>query len=171
MSQRLAYVLNSYSQLYEDVIYDESIESFSDFISDKIRNQLEVGFDSLKLLDYSWCEGFSGLLLYLCLVNQKKYQLLIVQSQNELFKQHLHMGTSYCHGLASLLQTVIYTENDELYEKIVAILITRSYRDSNDCLVFQSEEPSQSVVDFGTGTLGIYWTMLKEKFLFHLDKE
>ena len=81
------------------------------------------------------------------------------------------MGTSYCHGLSSLLQTVIYTENDELYEKIVAILITRSYRDSNDCLVFQSEEPSQSVVDFGTGTLGIYWTMLKEKFLFHLNKE
>lgn len=167
----LAYVLNCYSRIYKDDIYDDAINSFSDFIADVIRKQLLTGFDKLKSLDYSWCEGFSGLILYLCLVKQEKYQLLLIKAQNELFKQHLNMGTSYCHGLASLLQTIAYTENKELYNKIVIILLTRSYRDSNVYLVFQSECPSQSVFDFGTGTFGIYWTILKEKFLFSLDRK
>lgn len=167
----LAYVLHCYSQFYEDPTYDKVIQNFSNTIADKIKNQLVVGFDKLESLDYSWCEGYSGLLLYLCLVEQKKYHSLLVQVQNELFKQHLNMGTSYCHGLASLLQTVVYTENEELYEKIVAILLIRSYRNSDGYLIFQSEDPSQSVFDFGTGTLGVYWTILKEKFLFSLDRK
>ena len=71
----LAYVLNCYSRIYKDDIYDDAINSFSDFIADVIRKQLLTGFDKLKSLDYSWCEGFSGLILYLpvVLVDVKVY--------------------------------------------------------------------------------------------------
>ena len=62
-------------------------------------------------------------------------------------------------------------DNKELQEKIKRIFITRSYRDKHHLLVFQSENNRQDVFDFGIGTLGIYWTLLGNKFPFEIHLE
>lgn len=58
-----------------------------------------------------------------------------------------------------------------MQEKIKRIFITRSYRDEHHLLVFQSEDNRRDVFDFGIGTLGIYWTLLGNKFPFEIHLE
>lgn len=62
-------------------------------------------------------------------------------------------------------------DNKELQEEIKRIFITRSYRDEHHLLVFQSEDNRRDVFDFGIGTLGIYWTLLGNKFPFEIHLE
>lgn len=41
----------------------------------------------------------------------------------------------------------------------------------NGILVFECEESSDTLFDFGIGNLGIYWSILGERFPFELKKE
>ena len=77
----------------------------------------------------------------------------------------------FCHGLSSLLQTLNYQDNLNLRENVIEILLSRSKRDKNGILVFECEESSDTLFDFGIGNLGIYWSILGEKFPFEFKKE
>ncbi|TVV96630.1 lanthionine synthetase, partial [Streptococcus pneumoniae] len=77
----------------------------------------------------------------------------------------------YCHGLSSLLQTLNYQDKLNLRENVIEILLSRSKRDKNGILVFECEESSDTLFDFGIGNLGIYWSILGERFPFELKKE
>ncbi|TVV62208.1 hypothetical protein AZJ75_11105 [Streptococcus pneumoniae] len=56
-------------------------------------------------------------------------------------------------------------------ENVIEILLSRSKRDKNGILVFECEESSDTLFDFGIGNLGIYWSILGERFPFELKKE
>ncbi|RRR74501.1 lanthionine synthetase, partial [Streptococcus pneumoniae] len=74
-------------------------------------------------------------------------------------------------GLSSLLQTLNYQDKLNLRENVIEILLSRSKRDKNGILVFECEESSDTLFDFGIGNLGIYWSILGERFPFELKKE
>ncbi|HFI0447413.1 hypothetical protein HO923_09145 [Streptococcus suis] len=75
------------------------------------------------------------------------------------------MGTSYCHGVSSLIQTFGYVDRNA--DDINGLLISKSYR-KEDLLVFQSENRHEDYFDFGVGTLGIYWVLLGYPFPFEV---
>lgn len=77
----------------------------------------------------------------------------------------------FCHGLSSLLQTLNYQDKLNLRENVIEILLSRSKRDKNGILVFECEESSDTLFDFGIGNLGIYWSILGERFPFEFKKE
>ena len=77
----------------------------------------------------------------------------------------------FCHGLSSLLQTLNYQYNLNVREDVIEFLLSRSKRDKNSILVFECEESSDTLFDFGIGNLGIYWSILGEKFPFEFKKE
>lgn len=87
-----------------------------------------------------------------------------------MVQQYEAMGTSFCHGLSSLLQTAIYNKNQKVEQLIKIILLTRSYRNDDRLLQFQGEDGINSYFDFGVGNLGIYWTLLGYTFPFELKK-
>ncbi|HHD9126654.1 TPA: lanthionine synthetase, partial [Streptococcus pneumoniae] len=70
-----------------------------------------------------------------------------------------------------LLQTLNYQDKLNLRENVIEILLSRSKRDKNGILVFECEESSDTLFDFGIGNLGIYWSILGERFPFELKKE
>ena len=70
-----------------------------------------------------------------------------------------------------MLQTLNYQDNLNLRENVIEILLSRSKRDKNGILVFECEESSDTLFDFGIGNLGIYWSILGEKFPFEFKKE
>ena len=77
----------------------------------------------------------------------------------------------FCHGLSSLLQTLNYQDKLNLRENVIEILLSRSKRDKNGILVFECEESSDTLFDFGIGNLGIYWSILGKRFPFEFKKE
>ena len=77
----------------------------------------------------------------------------------------------FCHGLSSLLQTLNYQYNLNVRENVIEFLLSKSKRDKNGILVFECEESSDTLFDFGIGNLGIYWSILGEKFPFEFKKE
>ena len=77
----------------------------------------------------------------------------------------------FCHGLSSLLQTLNYQYNLNVREDVIEFLLSRSKRDKNSILVFECEESSDTLFDFGIGNLGIYWSILGERFPFEFKKE
>lgn len=121
-------------------------------------------------LSLSWCEGLSGLILYLTLINKDKYMDLIEQAQKSVSKQQFSMANSYCHGISSLLQTMVYNEVIGVREQLVRRLLTLSFRDDKGNLIFRGDSRKNQIYDFGTGTLGIYYTILNQKFPFTLEK-
>lgn len=167
----IMYVLYIYSKLFGVKNYDKILKIFSKKIVSILKSTVNNSLEDFNTLDLSWCEGISGLILYLCLIDSNYYADIIKFSQWKVFEYHLNMGTSFCHGLSSLMQTTIYNDNRELQEKIKRIFITRSYRDEHHLLVFQSEDNRRDVFDFGIGTLGIYWTLLGNKFPFEIHLE
>ena len=70
-----------------------------------------------------------------------------------------------------MLQTLNYQDNLNLRENVIEILLSRSKRDKNGILVFECEESSDTLFDFGIGNLGIYWSILGERFPFEFKKE
>ncbi|HGL7335494.1 TPA: hypothetical protein ACKC2H_000378 [Streptococcus pneumoniae] len=70
-----------------------------------------------------------------------------------------------------MLQTLNYQDKLNLRENVIEILLSRSKRDKNGILVFECEESSDTLFDFGIGNLGIYWSILGERFPFELKKE
>jgi len=70
-----------------------------------------------------------------------------------------------------LLQTLNYQDKLNLRENVIEILLSRSKRDKNGILVFECEESSDTLFDFGIGNLGIYWSILGERFPFEFKKE
>ena len=44
-------------------------------------------------------------------------------------------------------------------ENVIEFLLSRSKRDKNGILVFECEESSDTLFDFGIGNLGIYWSI------------
>lgn len=80
------------------------------------------------------------------------------------------MINSYCHGLASFLQTFAYQPLNKVEKQIKQRLLTLSYRDENGCLIFQGDSRDDEQFDFGTGTLGIYWTLLGKQFPFEITE-
>ena len=77
----------------------------------------------------------------------------------------------FCHGLSSLLQTLNYQYNLNVRENVIEFLLSKSKRDKNGILVFECEESSDTLFDFGIGNLGIYWSILGERFPFEFKKE
>ncbi|PLV79848.1 hypothetical protein AZJ80_08910 [Streptococcus pneumoniae] len=69
------------------------------------------------------------------------------------------------------MQTLNYQDKLNLRENVIEILLSRSKRDKNGILVFECEESSDTLFDFGIGNLGIYWSILGERFPFELKKE
>ncbi|CRH90956.1 Lantibiotic modifying enzyme [Chlamydia trachomatis] len=164
----IAHVLYAYSKLFNDDFFIPQIEAFSNQLSTFVLKQMS-NLEHLDQLELSWCEGISGLLLYLSLVNNEKYKKMTSDIQSKMVKNSLCMGTSFCHGLSSLLQTTIYNNNIDVFEQIKTILLSRSFRDEHDLLVFQSEDGKNNYFDFGIGTLGIYWVLLGNRFPFELN--
>ena len=70
-----------------------------------------------------------------------------------------------------MLQTLNYQDKLNLRENVIEILLSRSKRDKNGILVFECEESSDTLFDFGIGNLGIYWSILGERFPFEFKKE
>ena len=70
-----------------------------------------------------------------------------------------------------MLQTLNYQDNLNLRENVIEILLSRSKRDKNGILVFECEESSDTLFDFGIGNLGIYWSILGKIFPFEFKKE
>ena len=68
-----------------------------------------------------------------------------------MVQQYETMGTTFCHGLSSLLQTAVYNKNQKVEQLIKRILLTRSYRKDNGLLLFQGEDGMNSYFDFGVG--------------------
>lgn len=71
-----------------------------------------------------------------------------------------------CHGLTSLLITTSYLDNNFIKQDVINILLTRSYRNKDNILMFLGEDNSADYFDFGTGTLGIYWGIINGSFPF-----
>lgn len=164
-----AYVLKAYTDIFGDSRYQNHLQKFSDGISELLEEKLS-SFSKLDNLGLSWCDGVSGLILYLCLIDKERYSEIIYKSQLEMVQQYEAMGTSFCHGLSSLLQTTIYNKNQKVEQLIKKILLTRSYRNNDRLLQFQGEDGINSYFDFGVGNLGIYWTLLGYTFPFELSK-
>lgn len=164
-----AYVLKAYADIFGDSRYQNHLQKFSDGISELLEERLS-SFSKLDHLGLSWCEGVSGLILYLCLIDKERYSEIIYKSQLEMVQQYEAMGTSFCHGLSSLLQTTIYNKNQKVEQLRKRILLTRSYRNDDRLLQFQGEDGINSYFDFGVGNLGIYWTLLGYTFPFELSK-
>lgn len=165
----IAYVLKVYADLFENSKYKIQLKEFSDKVVSLIEETL-VRITTLDNLSLSWCEGISGLILYFCLVDKERYAGVIYNLQIEVLRQYEHMGTSFCHGLSSLLQTAVYNNNLEVIQLIKRIMLTRSFRDNNSMLLFQGEDGINSYLDFGIGNLGIYWTLLNYRFPFEIRK-
>ena len=70
-----------------------------------------------------------------------------------------------------MLQTLNYQDKLNLRENVIEILLSRSKRDKNGILVFECEESSDTLFDFGIGNLGIYWSILGKRFPFEFEKE
>lgn len=185
----IAYLLYSYAKVFQTDEFDDllsdyylEIEEFVYTLFDTFDRKKSIGKDTkgadmerlglvpvnqLRNLELSWCEGLSGLLLYMCMVSEKNVDL-IKKVQEVISNQHLKMLTSYCHGLSSLMQTLNYRENQTVKNKIFDFILTRSYRNENDLLVFYGDQLGEHLFDFGTGTLGVYWTLSNMKFPFEL---
>ena len=165
----IAYVLTVYTDIFGDIRYQNKLQKFSDEISELLEEKLS-SFSKLDNLGLSWCEGISGLILYLCLIDKERYSDVIYKSQLEMVQQYETMGTTFCHGLSSLLQTAVYNKNQKVEQLIKRILLTRSYRKDNGLLLFQGEDGMNSYFDFGVGSIGIYWVLLGYTFPFELSK-
>lgn len=172
----VAYTLFIYSRLFGDNWYESLLDKFSEEIVHILEDKISIStnrdiadIDLMGNLELSWCEGVSGLILYLCLVDSEKHQSIIRRTQKLVAKQYLKMTGSYCHGLASLLQTLYYVKDSTLESEIRRLFITYSYR-KDGILLFQADNPLKDSFDFGTGTLGIYWTLLNKPFIFDLLK-
>lgn len=177
----IAYVLFAYMKVFKDYRYESLLDDFSKKIvqilenksSININDETDVGItcsiDSMGNLELSWCEGVSGLVLYLCLIDSEKYKNIIQRTQQLIAKQYLKMTGSYCHGLSSLLQTYYYVKDVDLESEIRRLFITYSYR-KDSILLFQADNPLKDSFDFGTGTLGIYWTLLNKPFVFDISE-
>ncbi|MGT2716347.1 class III lanthionine synthetase LanKC N-terminal domain-containing protein [Streptococcus respiraculi] len=164
----IAYTLYCYSIVFEDDSYSVGVETINNQvveILEKFYSDYRKRYNNLEL---SWCEGISGLILYLCLIDPKKYNSTIHRAQDRVMYDCFAMGTSYCHGLSSLIQTFKYVNRDISDLKI--LLISKSFRKHN-LLAFQSENRHEDYFDFGVGTLGIYWVLLGYSFPFEMKKE
>ncbi|WP_209021612.1 hypothetical protein, partial [Helcococcus ovis] len=92
--------------------------------------------------------------------------LEITALQKLIFNNFLRMGTSMCHGLTSLLITTSYLDNNSIKQDVINILLTRSYRNKDNILMFLGEDNSADYFDFGICTLGIYWGIIDGSFPF-----
>ena len=70
-----------------------------------------------------------------------------------------------------MLQTLNYQDNLNVRENVIEFLLSKSKRDKNGILVFECEESSDTLFDFGIGNLGIYWSILGKIFPFEFKKE
>ena len=167
----IAYVLNEYKILFDSKKFDSIISIYTEEIAKILSQEILKNKNSYNNLELSWCDGLSGLILYLCLVEPLKYSKLISEARVVILNHHLSMETCYCHGIASLLQTYAYVFGDKDKNDIVQLLLTKSFRKYDELLVFQSENRNYEYFDFGIGTLGIYWALLEFQFPFELKKE
>ena len=168
----IAYVISIYNSEFEfKVAYENSINVFNNLLENLLENEYSRLNATPTNLELSWCEGTSGILLYFELLYDKRYSKIISRFQQLAFKFNLIQSSCYCHGLSSLLQTLNYQDNLNLRENVIEILLSRSKRDKNGILVFECEESSDTLFDFGIGNLGIYWSILGEKFPFEFKKE
>ncbi|MDG4515319.1 lanthionine synthetase [Streptococcus suis] len=161
----IAYTLDCYIKNFNDGTYQSLVEKVNNNVVrllEEFSSGKKVAYSNLEL---SWCEGISGLILYLCLVNPQKYISIINKAQDRVINNSLAMGTSYCHGVSSLIQTFGYVDRNA--DDINGLLISKSYR-KEDLLVFQSENRHEDYFDFGVGTLGIYWVLLGYPFPFEV---
>lgn len=168
----IAYVILIYNSEFEfKVAYENSIKVFNNLLENLLENEYSRLNATPTNLELSWCEGTSGILLYFELLYDKRYSNIISRFQQLAFKFNLIQSSCYCHGLSSLLQTLNYQDKLNLRENVIEILLSRSKRDKNGILVFECEESSDTLFDFGIGNLGIYWSILGERFPFELKKE
>ena len=163
--------MNEYKILFDSKKFDSIISIFTEEIAKILSQEILKNKNSYNNLELSWCDGLSGLILYLCLVEPLKYSKLISEARVVILNHHLSMETCYCHGIASLLQTYAYVFGDKDKNDIVQLLLTKSFRKYDELLVFQSENRNYDYFDFGIGTLGIYWALLGFQFPFELKKE
>ena len=167
----IIYVFNEYKILFDNKKFDSTISIFTEEVAKILSQEILKNKNSYNNLELSWCDGLSGFVLYLCLVEPLKYSKLISDARVLILDHHLSMETCYCHGISSLLQTYAYVFGDNDKNNIVQLLLTKSFRKYDELLVFQSENRNYDYFDFGIGTLGIYWALLGFQFPFELKKE
>lgn len=166
----IAFVLETYSILFEEPLFTEELSSFASEVKEILKKEI-LSSDNHSNLELSWCEGLSGLLLYLCLTTVEIDNKFIINVQEYIFKEHINMLTGYCHGIASLMQSLVYVNNKPLENKIKHLLIARSFRNEAGLLMFQGDDGEADLFDFGVGSLGVYWCLLGNRFPFELKKE
>lgn len=105
----------------------------------KLLEKVTSNTENLGNLQLSWCEGISGIILYLCMYDCDGNKDIISKYQEFVFNHHLKMMTGYCHGITSLLQTTVYNQNKLLMKKIQQVILACSERDDHGLLMFQGD--------------------------------
>lgn len=162
----LYFILYKYYEIFKDKTIKKLITNFNEKLKLYINNILDNSNFNFENMDLSWCQGLSGIVLYCCLVDKEFFSLEITALQKLIFNNFLKMGTSMCHGLTSLLITTSYLDNNFIKQDLINILLTRSYRNKDNILMFLGEDNSADYFDFGIGTLGIYWGIIDGSFPF-----
>ena len=77
--------------LFDSKKFDSIISIFTEEIAKILSQEILKNKNSYNNLELSWCDGLSGLILYLCLVEPLKYSKLISEARVVILNHHLSM--------------------------------------------------------------------------------